>query len=73
MVKYYPEEMDFAQIIRKHPFLGFVDPVEKQRLEDVQDRKNRGKGPPKKAKTAGKFRCRSVSYPNLIVWPISPS
>jgi small subunit ribosomal protein S33 len=53
MVQYYPQEIDFAQIIRKYPQLQLVDPVEEQRLVDIEDRKRRGKGAPKKAKTRG--------------------
>lgn len=33
--------------------MGIVDPKEQQRLADVEDRKRRGKGTPKKAKTKG--------------------
>ena len=53
MVKYYPDEVNFAQIIRKYPELELVDMIEQQRLADVEDRKRRGKGAPKKAKTKG--------------------
>jgi len=56
MVKYYPEEINFAQIVREYPQLGLVDQVEKQRLEDIEDRKRRGKGAPKKAKTPAESR-----------------
>jgi len=55
MVRYYPEEVNFAKIIRQYPELELVDPVEEQRLADVEDRKRRGKGAPKKAKTKGEF------------------
>jgi len=52
MIKYYPEKMDFARIIRENPELELVNHVERQRLADVADRKKRGKGAPKKAKRA---------------------
>jgi small subunit ribosomal protein S33 len=61
MVKYYPEEVNFAQIIRKYPELELVDSVEQQRLADVEDRKRRGKGAPKKAKTKGAFLLHFMS------------
>jgi len=34
--------------MREAPELGLVDLQEKQRLQDVADKKARGKGPPKK-------------------------
>lgn len=53
MVKYYPPVINIAQLARKHPELELVDEVEEQRWQDVEDRKKRGKGAPKKAKTKG--------------------
>ncbi|KAF7370827.1 Mitochondrial 37S ribosomal protein S27 [Mycena sanguinolenta] len=50
MVKYYPEVVNVAAIAREFPKMGLVDPKEAQRLADVEDRKRRGKGAPKKAK-----------------------
>ncbi|RDB19315.1 Mitochondrial 37S ribosomal protein S27 [Hypsizygus marmoreus] len=56
MLKYYPPEINLAQIARKYPELEIVDEVEEQRLQDVEDRKKRGKGAPKKAKTKADSR-----------------
>ena len=53
MVKYYPQEINISQLAKKFPQLGLVNYAEVQRLKDVQDRKKRGKGAPKKAKTKG--------------------
>jgi small subunit ribosomal protein S33 len=53
MIKYYPKEVNFAKIIRTFPELELVDTVEQQRLIDIEDRKRRGKGAPKKAATKG--------------------
>ena len=55
MVKYYPRVMNFARIAREFPELDFVDAKEEQRLIDVDERKKRGKGTPKKAKNASKL------------------
>lgn len=52
MVGYYPDGFDIARIVRQYPELEMVDEDEEERLVDVLDRKKRGKGPPKKAKTA---------------------
>ena len=51
MVSYYPAGFDIARIIRQYPALEMVDDDEEERLVDVLDRKKRGKGAPKKAKT----------------------
>jgi len=56
MVKYYPEDINLAGIMREFPELELIDQVEEQRLSDVEDRKKRGKGAPKKAKTAADSR-----------------
>jgi hypothetical protein len=53
MVNYYPPVIHLAAIAREFPKMGIVDPKEQQRLADVEDRKRRGKGTPKKAKTKG--------------------
>jgi small subunit ribosomal protein S33 len=53
MVKYYPPEIRVATLARQYPELELVDEDEEQRLQDVEDKKKRGKGPPKKAKTKG--------------------
>ncbi|KAG6861787.1 hypothetical protein C0995_012291 [Termitomyces sp. Mi166 len=51
MVKYYPPVIDFARLARQYPELELVDEDEEQRLQDIEDKKKRGKGVPKKAKT----------------------
>ncbi|KAG6897877.1 hypothetical protein C0992_009675 [Termitomyces sp. T32_za158] len=51
MLNYYPPEINLAQLARKYPELELVDEDEEQRLQDIEDRKKRGKGAPKKAKT----------------------
>lgn len=53
MVEYYPRELNFAKIARKYPILELVNEAEEQRLLDVEERKKRGKGAPKKAKSKG--------------------
>jgi hypothetical protein len=74
MANYYPAEINLAQIIRKYRDLQLVDPIEQQRLVDVEDRKRRGKGAPKKAKTKG------LLFPDLALngfraecWPRQPT
>ncbi|PPQ70944.1 hypothetical protein CVT26_014248 [Gymnopilus dilepis] len=56
MVAYYPDHFNVPQIIRKFPELEMVNEDEQERLQDVIDRKKRGKGPPKKAKTKADSR-----------------
>jgi len=51
MVGYYPDGFNIAQIMRQYPTLELVDDDEEERLVDVLDRKKRGKGAPKKAKS----------------------
>jgi len=53
MVKYYPPVINLSEIARKYPELELIDEDEEQRWQDVDDRKKRGKGAPKKAKTKG--------------------
>ncbi|KAJ7453961.1 mitochondrial ribosomal subunit S27-domain-containing protein [Mycena galericulata] len=50
MVQYYPRTINLSQVARELPELGIVDENEQQRLMDVEDKKRRGKGTPKKAK-----------------------
>ncbi|KAJ7460588.1 mitochondrial ribosomal subunit S27-domain-containing protein [Mycena latifolia] len=50
MVDYYPKSINLAEVVREFPELGIVNEKEEQRLADVEDRKRRGKGTPKKAK-----------------------
>jgi len=56
MVGYYPDGFDIAQIMRQYPELELVDDDEEERLLDVLERKKRGKGAPKKAKTKSDSR-----------------
>ncbi|KAJ7173812.1 mitochondrial ribosomal subunit S27-domain-containing protein [Mycena filopes] len=56
MVTYYPEVISLSKIAREFPEMGIVDAKEAQRLQDVEDRKRRGKGTPKKAKTKADSR-----------------
>lgn len=55
MLAYYPQSFDIAQIARRYPELEIVNEREIERLQDVLDRKRRGKGPPKKAKSKGSY------------------
>jgi len=59
MLAYYPESFNIAQITRQYPELEIVNEDEEERLQDVLDRKKRGKGPPKKAKSKG---CPILSF-----------
>ena len=52
-MNYYPPTLSLSSIIRKYPELELVDAAEQQRLQDVEDKKKRGKGAPKKAKSKG--------------------
>ncbi|KAF5392713.1 hypothetical protein D9757_000835 [Collybiopsis confluens] len=51
MMSYYPPTLNLAQVARMYPELEIEDEDEAQRLQDIDDRKKRGKGAPKKAKT----------------------
>ena len=53
MVSYYPEAFNINKIVKTYPELEMVDEEEEERLVDVADRRRRGKGAPKKAKTEG--------------------
>ena len=59
MLAYYPQSFNIAQITRRYPELEIVNEDEEERLQDVFDRKKRGKGPPKKAKSKG---CRILNF-----------
>ncbi|EIN09651.1 hypothetical protein PUNSTDRAFT_113081 [Punctularia strigosozonata HHB-11173 SS5] len=48
LLKYYPEELDIPQALREFRELKVMNEAEEQRLMDVEDRKARGKGAPKK-------------------------
>jgi small subunit ribosomal protein S33 len=56
MGRYYPQEINLSQIARQYPELELVNEIEEQRLQDVEDRRKRGKGAPKKAKTKGQWQ-----------------
>jgi len=56
MIKYYPQTLSIAAIIKESPELGLVDFKEQQRFQDVEDKKARGKGAPKKAKSKAESR-----------------
>jgi len=53
MLAYYPQTFDIARIAREYPDLEIVNEDEEERLQDVLERKKRGKGAPKKAKSKG--------------------
>lgn len=55
MMKYYPPEFNMSTIARKYPELEVADEYEQQRFQDVIDKKRRGKGAPKKAKSKGQY------------------
>ncbi|KAI0081394.1 hypothetical protein K474DRAFT_1635638 [Panus rudis PR-1116 ss-1] len=56
MINYYPPEVSMSQLGKGEPEWDFVDLDEEQRLQDVIDKKKRGKGAPKKAKTPQESR-----------------
>ncbi|KAL0947727.1 hypothetical protein HGRIS_013810 [Hohenbuehelia grisea] len=59
MNSYYPQTLDLSQIAREFPELDIVNPDEEQRFQDVEDKKKRGKGKPKKARDAAQGRRQS--------------
>jgi small subunit ribosomal protein S33 len=54
MIEYYPHQLSISAINKEFQGLDLIDEDEVQRLQDVEDKKKRGKGAPKKAKSAGK-------------------
>lgn len=62
MMEYYPNQLSIATLNREFPGLNLVDEYEEQRLQDVADKKKRGKGAPKKAKSAGTLIANIVSF-----------
>ncbi|KAF9053903.1 hypothetical protein BDZ89DRAFT_1056461 [Hymenopellis radicata] len=50
MMAYYPPTINIAKIMRQYPELEIVNEPEVTRLQDVADKKRRGKGAPKKKK-----------------------
>lgn len=55
MAAYYPDSFDIPKIIRRYPELEMVNDDEEERLQDVLEKRRRGKGPPKKAKGKGQL------------------
>jgi len=56
MVSYYPEAFNINKIVKTYPELEMVNDDEEERLADVAERRKRGKGAPKKAKTKADSR-----------------
>lgn len=56
MAQYYPRTINLSQIAREYPELGIVNEYEEQRVQDVEDKKRRGKGTPKKTKDKSTLR-----------------
>ena len=54
MIDYYPHQLSISAINKEFQGLDLIDEDEEQRLQDVADKKKRGKGAPKKAKSAGR-------------------
>lgn len=50
MLAYYPPKLNIARVASMYPDLELVDEDEQTRLEDIEYRRKRGKGPPKKLK-----------------------
>lgn len=55
MVGYYPEKFNIPRIMQQYKELELVDDDEEERIIDVMERKKRGKGAPKKAKSKGAY------------------
>ena len=53
MINYYPETLTVADLRKGCPDWLIQDQRELERLADIEDRKARGKGTPKKAKSSG--------------------
>jgi len=62
MIDYYPHQLSISAINKEFHGLDLIDEDEEQRLQDVADKKKRGKGAPKKAKSAGNHS----SHPFLL-------
>ncbi|KAI8974239.1 mitochondrial ribosomal subunit S27-domain-containing protein [Trametes punicea] len=56
MIRYYPEQLTVAQFNRMSGDFKIRDWEEYQRLADVEEKKRRGKGAPKKAKSEAESR-----------------
>ncbi|TCD66415.1 hypothetical protein EIP91_001406 [Steccherinum ochraceum] len=72
MINYYPPTLSIAQIKKDIPeWTSLVDLDEEQRLQDVEDRKKRGKGAPKKAKTKVAVQTGDGSDASLVDYHLS--
>ncbi|KAI9451289.1 mitochondrial ribosomal subunit S27-domain-containing protein [Russula earlei] len=56
MIEYYPNQLSISSINTEFRGLHLVDEYEERRIQDVADKKNRGKGAPKKARSAADSR-----------------
>jgi hypothetical protein len=65
MIDYYPHQLSIS--------LDLIDEDEEQRRRDVADKKKKGKGAPKKAKSAGKQSLTYISSAGFIVVSIADS
>ncbi|KAI0823855.1 mitochondrial ribosomal subunit S27-domain-containing protein [Trametes gibbosa] len=59
MIRYYPEELTVAKFNRMPGDFKVQNWSEYQRLADVEEKKRRGKGAPKKAKSPAESRRQS--------------
>lgn len=66
MLNYYPREVSIAKLNSWNPGWDLVDLKEQQRVQDVDAKKKRGKGTPKKAKTKGTSHAYLFVYRLLI-------
>ncbi|KAF5349608.1 hypothetical protein D9756_008906 [Leucocoprinus leucothites] len=48
MLAYYPPQLNLSKIVSRYPELDMVDEDEQARFEDVEYKRKRGKGAPKK-------------------------
>lgn len=62
MVKYYPEwdPISIGKLNKMYPGLNMVDTDEVIRLNKIEDKKKRGKGAPKKAKSKSMFKLLTI-------------
>lgn len=69
MVAYYPPQISISKIVSQYPELEMVNEDEQTRLEDIEFKKKRGKGAPKKQKKGmyTLFLDPPVVYANQIV------
>jgi small subunit ribosomal protein S33 len=67
MAAYYPEILNITEMRKSNRAAQFmVDFAERQRLQDVEDKKARGKGTPTKAKSSGAYRTYLLEYGVLM-------